>query len=152
MIFCDMDGVLTDFDRAYEERFGIPPKLTPRPELWEKVLATENYWLDLPKKNGADTLIAYLNRFGFSILTGLPVLGYAKAEKEKRLWLKKHYNKEDGVICCLSKDKQNFGTRQDILIDDLPANIARWEQMGGTGILHTSAEETIKKLQELGYK
>ena len=79
MIFCDMDGVLTDFDRAYEERFGIPPKLMPRPELWEKVLATENYWLDLPKKNGADTLIAYLNRFGFSILTGRPVLGYAKA-------------------------------------------------------------------------
>ena len=114
-----MDGVLTDFDRAYEERFGIPPKLTPRPELWEKVLATENYWLYLPKKNGADILLAYLNRFGFSILTGLPVLGYAKAEKEKRLWLKKHYNKEDGVICCLSKDKQNFGTRQDILIDDL---------------------------------
>ena len=66
--------------------------------------------------------------------------------------LKKHYNKEDGVICCLSKDKQNFGARQDILIDDLPANIARWEQMGGIGILHTSADETIRKLQELGYK
>lgn len=99
-----------------------------------------------------DKLVGYLSRFGFCILTGLPAYGYDKAEKEKRLWLKKHYNKEDGVICCLSKDKQNFGARQDILIDDLPANIARWEQMGGIGILHTSADETIRKLQELGYK
>lgn len=106
-----------------------------------------------PAQNrGADKLVGYLSRFGFCILTGLPAYGYDKAEKEKRLWLKKHYNKEDGVICCLSKDKQNFGARQDILIDDLPANIARWEQMGGIGILHTSADETIRKLQELGYK
>ena len=138
MIFCDMDGVLTDFDGEFERRFGMPPHAIPRPEL--------------SKTGGADKLVGYLNRFGFCILTGLPAYGYDKAEKEKRLWLKKHYNKEDGVICCLSKDKQNFGARQDILIDDLPANIARWEQMGGIGILHTSADETIRKLQELGYK
>lgn len=152
MIFCDMDGVLTDFDGEFERRFGMPPHAIPRPELWEKVLAAKDYWYDLPKTGGADKLVSYLSRFGFCILTGLPAYGYDKAEKEKRLWLKKHYGKEDGVICCLSKDKQNFGARQDILIDDLPANIARWEQMGGIGILHTSAEETIRKLQELGYK
>lgn len=152
MIFCDMDGVLTDFDNAFKQRFGVAPKEMPRPELWQKVLATRNYWYDLPKKAGADKLVSYLNKFGFTILTGLPVCGFDKAEKEKRLWLKKHYNKEDDVICCLSKDKQNFGTDSDILIDDLESNITRWKEMGGIGILHTSAEETIKKLQDLGYK
>ena len=50
MIFCDMDGVLTDFDGSFEARFGMPPKALPRPELWEKVLNTKDYWYDLPKK------------------------------------------------------------------------------------------------------
>lgn len=149
MIFCDMDGVLVDFNGAFEKRFGVAPHELPRPQLWEKVLATQNYWYDLPKKSDADVLVNYLNKYGFFVLTGLPVYGYDKAEKEKRLWLKKHYNKEDGVICCLSRDKQKFGKKHDILIDDLEANIKNWEAMGGIGILHTTAEETIKKLQEL---
>ena len=34
MIFCDMDGVLTDFDGEFERRFGMPPHAIPRPELW----------------------------------------------------------------------------------------------------------------------
>lgn len=152
MIFCDMDGVLVDFNGAFEKMFGIAPHELPRPQLWEKVLATKDYWSDLPKKSDADVLVNYLNEYGFSVLTGLPAYGYDKAEKEKRLWLKKHYNKEDGVICCLSKDKQKFGQKHDILIDDLESNIKNWEAMGGIGILHTSAEETIKKLQQLAIK
>ena len=46
MIFCDMDGVLTDFDGEFERRFGMPPHAIPRPELWEKVLAAKDYWYD----------------------------------------------------------------------------------------------------------
>lgn len=152
MIFCDMDGVLVDFDKEFERNHGILPYQLPREELWQIVLDTENYWLNLPKLKDADKLVSYLNKHGFQILTGLPVYGYDKAEKEKRLWLKKHYGKEDGVICCLSKDKQNFGKPKDILIDDREPNIQRWEEMGGIGILHTSAEETIRKLKELDYK
>ena len=63
MIFCDMDGVLTDFDGEFERRFGMPPHAIPRPELWEKVLAAKDYWYDLPKTGGADKLVGYLNRF-----------------------------------------------------------------------------------------
>lgn len=149
MIFCDMDGVLVDFDGAFERKHGILPYKLPREQLWETVINTPDYWVDLPKLNDADVLVNYLNRFGFQILTGLPVYGFDKAEKEKKLWLKKHYNIVDGVICCLSKDKQNFGKPNDILIDDRPPNIQKWEEMGGIGILHTSALETIKKLKEL---
>ncbi len=152
MIFCDMDGVLVDFDNEFERNHGILPYKLPREELWQIVLDTKDYWLNLPKLKDADKLVAYLNKQGFQILTGLPAYGYDKAEKEKRLWLKKHYGKEDGVICCLSKDKQNFGKPKDILIDDRAPNIERWEEMGGIGILHTSAEETIRKLKELDYK
>lgn len=149
MIFCDMDGVLVDFDKEFERNHGVLPYKLPREELWQIVLDTKDYWLNLPKLKDADKLVNYLNKHGFQILTGLPAYGFDKAEKEKRLWLKKHYGKEDGVICCLSKDKQNFGKPKDILIDDREPNIQRWEEMGGIGILHTSADETIRKLKEL---
>jgi hypothetical protein len=44
-----------------------------------------------------------------------------------------------------------FCTGKDcILIDDLKKNIEAWESFGGTGIHHTSAEETISKLREPG--
>ncbi|MBP5699152.1 MAG: hypothetical protein J6W96_06470, partial [Alphaproteobacteria bacterium] len=60
-----------------------------------------------------------------------------------------NYGIVDGVICCLSKDKQKYGKPNDILIDDRPNNIEKWIKMGGIGILHTSAKETIRKLEEL---
>lgn len=152
MIFCDMDGVLVDFDREFERNHGILPYKLPREELWQIVLDTENYWVNLPKLSDADMLVEYLNKHGFKILTGLPSYGFDKAEKEKKQWLKNHYGIEDGVICCLSKDKQIYGKPKDVLIDDRPQNIERWVEMGGIGILHTSAEDTIRQLKELNYK
>ena len=65
MIFCDMDGVLTDFDGEFERRFGMPPHAIPRPELWEKVLAAKDSCHALPKPGGADMLVGYLSGFCF---------------------------------------------------------------------------------------
>jgi 5'(3')-deoxyribonucleotidase len=149
MIFCDMDGVLVDFDAEFERNHGILPYKLPRQELWQIVLDTKDYWVNLPKQKDADELMSYLNKYDFRILTGLPAYGFDKAEKEKKQWLKNQYGIENGVICCLSKDKQNYGAPKDILIDDRENNIKNWEAMGGIGILHTSAQETIKQLQKL---
>ncbi len=147
MIFCDMDGVLVDFDGEFKRKYGVFPFEISRTDLWETVLQTKDYWLNLPKTSDADLLIQFLNQTGYTILTGLPSYGFDKAEKEKRAWLKKHYNKEKDVICCLSKDKPQYGKAQDILIDDRENNIKNWEKMGGIGILHTSAQSTIQQLK-----
>ena len=149
MIFCDMDGVLVDFDNWFEKKHGILPYKLPREELWEIVINTKDYWINLPKTSDADILVDYLKKHDFRILTGLPVYGFNKAKKEKKRWLKNNYGIVDGVICCLSKDKQKYGKPNDILIDDRPNNIEKWIKMGGIGILHTSAKETIRKLEEL---
>ena len=37
-----------------------------------------------------------------------------------------------------------------VLIDDLQKNIDEWTAAGGTGILHVSAEQTLKELKDLG--
>ena len=152
MIYCDMDGVLVDFDGSFEKKYGVLPSTLPRQDLWQLVLDTKDYWINLPKCHDADLLIKYLKKFDFQILTGLPAYGFDKAEKEKRQWLKNNYGIEKGVICCLSKDKQNYGKPKDILIDDREKNINHWVEMGGIGILHTSAEDTISQLKKLDYK
>jgi len=46
--------------------------------------------------------------------------------------------------------KADFAGPNKILIDDRKDTIDAWNANGGIGILHTSASNTIKKLQELG--
>ncbi len=151
MIFCDMDGVLADFDFAFKDKFGIVSEGLTRKKKWGLVTSEENYWLNLPKMKDADVLFKYLSKFDFTILTGAPPEDYERAEAEKRLWMKMQYNKDDRFICCLGRDKCKYCKKFDILIDDLKHNIVAWEKKGGTGILHTSANDTIAKLKELGY-
>ncbi len=153
MIFCDMDGVLVDFDNSFKLKFGENPADLPRQQRWNLVLHTPNYWVNLPPKNDAENLINFLLKEDFQILTGLPNCGYEKADKEKRQWVKKYLGDKVKVICCLSKDKQNYiqNKNKDILIDDRESNIKNWEEKGGIGILHKSAQETIDELQKYGY-
>ena len=63
MIFCDMDGVLVDFDSEFERNHGILPYKLPREELWQIVLDTENYWVNLPKLKDADMLVEKINAY-----------------------------------------------------------------------------------------
>lgn len=154
MIFCDMDGVLVDFDDTFKRKYGEYPYNIPREQLWETVINTPDYWLNLPPKSDAQQLIDFLERQGFEILTGLPHYGFDKANVEKRAWIKKHIGEHIKVICCLSKDKQNYirTKGKDILIDDREPVIEKWKDSGGIGILHTSADTTIAQLKKYGYK
>lgn len=151
MIFCDMDGVLVDFDDSFKAKYGEYPYNLPRQQLWDLVLDTPEYWVNLPPKADAAKLIDFLNTTQFEILTGLPQHGFDKADREKRQWIKKHIGDHINVICCLSKDKQNYLRGKDILIDDRENNIKNWEACGGIGILHKSADDTIKQLKKYGY-
>jgi hypothetical protein len=55
------------------------------------------------------------------------------------------------VNIVFKEQKPEFCTGKDcILIDDYSKNIEAWEEMGGTGILYTSAEETLAVLKEMG--
>lgn len=152
MIYLDMDGVIADFDGYFEQLFGVLPRHIPKTERWDKVNNTPNYWVDLPKMQGADKLIHHLNTYGFMVLTGVPHLGCEKAKIQKRVWLKNHYGIETDVICCFSHDKANYCQVGDILIDDWLPNIERWIQAGGIGILYTSVEDTLRQLAQLGYE
>ena len=67
----------------------------------------------------------------------------------KRLWVR---NNIPGTKLILrsAEQKQEFANPNAILIDDRTSNIEQWRAKGGIGIMHTSANETIKQLKELG--
>jgi hypothetical protein len=67
----------------------------------------------------------------------------------KRLWVK---NNLPGVklILASAEKKQNYSKGNRILIDDRPDNVEQWRSQGGIGILHISAQDTIKQLQNIG--
>jgi hypothetical protein len=49
-----------------------------------------------------------------------------------------------------AKFKHEFSGKNRILIDDRADTIENWNAKGGIGILHTSANNTIKQLKQLG--
>lgn len=60
---------------------------------------------------------------------------------------------DERFICTTSSRKQDFMHRKhakhQVLIDDRPSNIAAWANAGGIAILHTSAEQTLRYIQEV---
>ena len=58
---------------------------------------------------------------------------------------------KDGKIAKVKIDGEEVELEDlESLIDDKEENIKQWKAAGGIGILHTSAENTIKELQKLG--
>jgi hypothetical protein len=49
-----------------------------------------------------------------------------------------------------AKYKAEYSQKSRILIDDRVDTIEAWNSNGGIGILHTSANDTIKQLKNLG--
>jgi hypothetical protein len=49
-----------------------------------------------------------------------------------------------------AKFKSEYASKNRILIDDRADTVERWRANGGIGILHTSAEDTINQLKQLG--
>ena len=121
MIYCDMDGVLVDFDDSFKAKYGIYPYNMPREQLWELVISTPNYWLNLPPQKDAHILINFLEKYGFEILTGLPHYGFDKANVEKRQWIKNHIGNHINVIC------EGCGKIRDLYEDD--AKLAEWRDL-----------------------
>ena len=152
-LYCDMDGVLADFEDRFEQysdglttdeyrdEFGISA-------FW-KLINGEGvgFWVGIPWMSDGKELFNYIKPNLFSLLSAPSSENSSRLGK--RLWVK---NKIPGtkLILRYAKQKQELATPESILIDDRQVNIDQWETAGGIGILHTSADNTISKLKELG--
>ena len=83
------------------------------------------------------------------VLTGIPE-AVEEAEANKREWIARHLPPGTLAICCRAEDKAIFCRPGDLLIDDYPRHRQRWLDSGGIWITHTSAQNTIARLDDLG--
>lgn len=150
-IYVDMDGVLADFDKGYEDLTGITTKEADKkgPEsFWEPISkAGAKFWITLKWMPDGKQLWDYVKKYNPELLS-------APSREEssrmgKRVWVKRELPGTKLILRSADK-KQEFALPNSILIDDREKNIEQWRNAGGIGILHTDTASTIKKLKELG--
>ena len=149
-IYCDMDGVLADFESGYEELTGVDLKgeFKKGDDFWDPIkVAGVGFWAGLKWMPDGQKLWDYLKPFN-------PVLLSAPSREQssrigKHVWVK-HKIPGTKLILRYASQKQELATPESILIDDRQVNIDQWEAAGGIGILHTSTANTIQQLQKLG--
>jgi len=152
-IFCDMDGVLTDFDKRFEYFGGLTPDeyqaKFSKSQFWKLIddKVGFEFWAKMPWMPDGKQLWSYIEKYK-------PMLLSAPSQKPssrygKRVWVNDNL---PGVKLILAKreNKQDYSKPNRILIDDRADNIEEWKSKGGIGILHTSAADTIEKLKQIG--
>ena len=149
-IYCDMDGVIADFELGYKELTGIDlqVKKPEGEEFWDPISkAGVGFWAGLKWMPGGQKLWDYLKPFNPQLLSA------PSREQSSRIgkavWVK-HKIPGTKLILRYAKQKQQLATPNSILIDDRQVNIDQWESAGGIGILHTNTANTIKQLKQLG--
>jgi hypothetical protein len=167
-IYCDMDGVLTDFSGEFiklarqvgesglGERTDVPNNAAAK---YEKAHGSEafwgvvkqgglKFWSDMDWNPGGKKLWKYISQYDPQILTAPSKRVYEDCVKGKKMWVSRLGNPKMHVR---SKDKKReFAGENQILIDDLKSNISDWNSAGGTGIHHKTTNNTIGQLKELG--
>ena len=150
-IYCDMDGVLVDFDRGYQELTGMTTQQADAiggDTFWEPLTkAGAKWWITLNWMPDGKQLWDYIKKYN-------PILLSAPSREEssklgKRVWVKREL---PGVKLILryAPQKQEYASPTSVLIDDRQKNIDQWEAAGGIGIFHTSTPNTIEQLKQLG--
>lgn len=134
-IFLDNDGVFADFDAHFENLFGSHPNKIGDPHIWTYINEDpEAFWEGMPLMEGAVEKFEAFRPYNPTFLTGCPKSGYDVAAAHKRVWLREKFG-DVPVITCLSRDKQvHMKAPGDVLLDDMPRNLKRWEAAGGVAI------------------
>jgi hypothetical protein len=150
-IYCDMDSVLVDFDRGYQELTGMTTQQADAngvSAFWDPISqAGAKFWITLNWMSDGKQLWDYIKKYN-------PILLSAPSREEssklgKRVWVKRELPGTK-LILRYAPQKQEYASPTSILIDDRQKNIDQWEAAGGIGILHTSAANTIEQLKQLG--
>jgi 5'(3')-deoxyribonucleotidase len=151
-IYCDIDGVLADFEKGYAELTNTKPSksFNGKQEFWKPISdAGASFWANLDWMSDGQTLWNYIKKYKPYILSAPSMEQSSRIGKDD--WVKTHMPGEYRKLLLYPRaQKVLFANEDKILIDDMEQTIREWKNAGGIGILHTSAANTIKELKKLG--
>ena len=160
-VYLDMDGVLADFFGGVEKMYGVEhwKELTSdktkdlKKEVIDRITGTD-FFATLPKFKSADALIDMVKKFTggkFSINTS-PLRGdHENSGKYKKVWISNNIEQPDEIVVTGRKEtyaKNKANGMPNILIDDRPVNIQRWQAAGGYGILYQANRDPLTKVEK----
>ncbi len=161
IVYLDMDGVLADFFGGVEFLYGVDhwKELTNdktkdlKKQVIDRITGTD-FFAVLPKFPTADALIDMVKTFTggkFSINTS-PLRGdHENSAKYKKIWISNNIEQPDDIIVTGRKEsyaKDKASGTPNILIDDRPVNIERWQAAGGYGILYQANRDSLDKVKK----
>lgn len=171
-IYCDMDGVLTNFEKRFVDMLQQEgPKYyskatiaqVTRPKHFEALEGQTEFWKFIDQYVGIEfwsgmewmpngkALWSFIEPYGPKLLTSPSRDNTSRLGK--RLWVKDHLVPAPEVIFRFGDAKSDFANENAILIDDKPSNLAAFSAKGGIALEVKDGEiqSVINKLKELGY-
>lgn len=167
-VFCDLDGVLVDFDRGFQGIEENTEKLSPKEyekkhgknSIWPMLdkLGAE-FWENLPWTKDGRELWDYIQRYNPIILSAPSRSPECLIGKAK--WVNANLDIDQTPVTdpadmtpktrlVLDQDKWKYATgKNDILIDDFKKKLEKWIDAGGTGILHNDSTDTVRVMEEI---
>jgi hypothetical protein len=171
-IYCDMDGVLTDFENRFVEMLRQEgPKYyskevisqVTRPKHFEKLEGETEFWNFIDNHLGLEfwsgmnwmpngkQLWSFIQPYNPTILTSPSRQNTSRLGK--RMWVKEHLVPAPPVEFRFGASKSDFANKKAILIDDRPSNLSAFSAKGGIALEVKDGEiqSVINKLKKLGY-
>ena len=172
-IFCDMDGVLTDFETQFHTKLNqvgkdyYPMKdiqKVEKPKDFEKIFGMEEFWKCIDGVVGVGFWVGmdwmpqgrelwdFISPYNPQLLTSPSKNNTSRLGKN--LWVKNNLNPKPRVNFAYSADKQRYANENSILIDDKKSNIKEWIAKGGIAFRVKGCDigPAIQGLKELGYE
>lgn len=138
ILFCDLDGVLADFEQGVINKFKKHPSQLSPNLMWGLINKSKTFFETLPWMPKGRELWSHIREYNPIILTGVPG-GRDSAIEQKIKWCRRELGPDIDVITCLTREKPQYCLPGSILIDDRNDNLKAWNDKGGKFILYNEA-------------